>query len=75
MKLSQKGEQLSPSITLAITAKAKEMKSHGVDVVSFGVGEPDFNTPSNIIKAAVTAMEQGKTKYTPAAGISELKKL
>lgn len=74
MKLSQKGEQLSPSITLAITAKAKEMKSHGVDVVSFGVGEPDFNTPSNIIKAAVTAMEQGKTKYTPAAGISELKK-
>lgn len=74
MKLSQKGEQLSPSITLAITAKAKEMKSHGVDVVSFGVGEPDFNTPSNIIKAAVIAMEQGKTKYTPAAGISELKK-
>lgn len=74
MKLSQKGEQLSPSITLAITAKAKEMKSSGIDVVSFGVGEPDFNTPSNIIKAAIKAMEQGKTKYTPAAGISELKK-
>ncbi|ERK30658.1 pyridoxal phosphate-dependent aminotransferase [Clostridium intestinale] len=74
MKLSQKGEQLSPSITLAITAKAKEMKSRGIDVVSFGVGEPDFNTPSNIIKAAIKAMEQGKTKYTPAAGISELKK-
>lgn len=74
MKLSQKGEQLSPSITLAITAKAKEMKSRGVDVVSFGVGEPDFNTPSNIIKAAIKAMEEGKTKYTPAAGISELKK-
>ena len=56
MKLSQKGEQLSPSITLAITAKAKEMKSRGVDVVSFGVGEPDFNTQSNIIKAAIKSM-------------------
>ncbi|MBL4930900.1 pyridoxal phosphate-dependent aminotransferase [Clostridium paridis] len=74
MILSKKGEAISPSITLAITAKAKEMKANGIDVVSFGAGEPDFNTPKNIRNAAVKAMEEGYTKYTPAAGITSLKK-
>lgn len=74
MQLSKKAENISPSITLTITAKANELKSQGVDVVSFGAGEPDFNTPENIINAAIKAMHDGKTKYTPAAGILELKK-
>lgn len=74
MQLSKKAENISPSITLAITAKANELKSQGVDVVSFGAGEPDFNTPENIINAAIQAMKDGKTKYTPASGILELKK-
>ena len=73
MQLSKKAENISPSITLEITAKANELKSQGLDVVSFGAGEPDFNTPKNIINAAIKAMEDGKTKYTPAAGILELK--
>lgn len=74
MKLSKKGELLTPSITLAITAKAKEMKDNGIDVISFGVGEPDFNTPKNIIDKAIEAMNSGKTKYTQASGIPELKR-
>ena len=73
MQLSKKAGNMSPSITLAITAKANELKSQGVDVVSFGAGEPDFNTPENIIQAAIKAMHDGKTKYTPAGGILELK--
>lgn len=73
MKLSKKAENISPSITLEITAKANKLKAEGVDVVSFGAGEPDFNTPENIINAAVKAMNEGKTKYTPASGITELK--
>lgn len=73
MKLSKKAEDISPSITLAITAKAKELKEAGVDVISFGAGEPDFNTPSNIIEAAYKAMKEGKTKYTATSGIKELK--
>lgn len=73
MKLSKKAEDISPSITLAITAKAKELKELGVDVISFGAGEPDFNTPSNIIEAAYKAMKEGKTKYTATSGIKELK--
>lgn len=73
MKLSRKAEAISPSITLAITAKAKELKESGVDVISFGAGEPDFNTPSNIIEAAYKAMKEGKTKYTATSGINELK--
>ena len=74
MKLSNKAGNISPSITLAITAKANELKAQGVDVVSFGAGEPDFNTPENIINAAIKAMNEGKTKYTPAGGILDLKK-
>ena len=74
MNLSKKAGNISPSITLSITAKANELKAQGVDVVSFGAGEPDFNTPQNIINTAIKAMQDGKTKYTPAGGILELKK-
>lgn len=74
MILSEKAEKIQPSITLAITAKAKKMKSEGIDVIGFGAGEPDFNTPENIQQAAVSAMKEGYTKYTPASGIAELKK-
>ncbi|AQR97043.1 pyridoxal phosphate-dependent aminotransferase [Clostridium saccharoperbutylacetonicum] len=73
MQLSKKAWDITPSITLAITAKANELKSQGIDVVSFGAGEPDFNTPQNIIQAAIDAMNNGKTKYTPAGGMLELK--
>lgn len=73
MKLSNRAMNISPSITLAITAKAKELKNSGVDVISFGVGEPDFNTPSNIIEEAHKAMVEGKTKYTEVAGVKELR--
>ena len=73
MQLSKKAENINQSVTLEITAKANELKSQGVDVVSFGAGEPDFNTPENIIQAAIKAMHDGKTKYTPAGGILELK--
>lgn len=64
---------LSPSTTLAITAKAKEMKESGIDVIGLGAGEPDYNTPANIIEAAYTSMKEGKTKYTPAGGLPALK--
>jgi aspartate aminotransferase len=73
MELSRKGQQISSSITLAITARAKKLKEEGIDVISFGAGEPDFNTPKNIQEAAVNAMVNGKTRYTPASGIHELK--
>lgn len=73
MILSDRAKQISPSLTLAITAKAKEMSKQGIDVVSFGVGEPDFNTPINIQKAAISAIENGLTRYTAASGIIELK--
>jgi len=72
--LSKKGLDISPSVTLEITAKAKEMKAKGIDVISFGAGEPDFNTPENIRKEAIKAIDEGLTKYTPASGITELKK-
>jgi aspartate aminotransferase len=73
MDLSRKGKQISPSVTLAITAKAKMLKEEGVDVISFGAGEPDFNTPLNIQNAAIDAIKKGLSKYTPASGILELK--
>ncbi|MGL4773743.1 MAG: pyridoxal phosphate-dependent aminotransferase [Clostridium sp.] len=73
MELSRKASLINESVTLEITAKAKALKEAGVDVVSFGVGEPDFNTPNNIIESAITAMKEGKTKYTPTAGILELR--
>jgi aspartate aminotransferase len=73
MKFSNLSLQLESSVTLEITAKAKKMKDDGLDVVSFGAGEPDFNTPDNIIEAAIAAMNKGLTKYTPASGILQLK--
>lgn len=73
MILSRKAQNIGASLTLALTAKAGELKKEGIDVVSFGVGEPDFNTPKNIIEAATRAMEEGKTKYTATSGIVELK--
>src|SRR5690625_385333 len=74
MKLSKRVQLLSPSPTLAISAKAKELRDMGHDVIGLGVGEPDFNTPTYIIEAAKTAMDKGFTKYTPSGGIPELKK-
>lgn len=74
MELSRKAMAISGSVTLTIDAKAKKMKSEGIDVVGFGAGEPDFNTPENIIEKAITALKEGRTKYTPASGILELKK-
>ncbi len=73
MELSRKAQRIEASVTLAITAKAKEMKESGIDVISFGAGEPDFNTPENIINAAIRAMEEGNTKYTSVNGILPLR--
>ena len=73
LTLSNKAKAVKPSSTLAITAKAKELKAKGIDVVGFGAGEPDFNTPDNINNAAIKAIKDGFTKYTPASGIMELK--
>lgn len=73
LELSKKAKLVKPSSTLAITAKAKELKSEGMDVVGFGAGEPDFNTPENINKVAIKAINDGFTKYTPASGTIELK--
>ena len=72
--LSQKAMGISPSSTLAIDAKFKEMKANGEDVVGFGAGEPDFDTPQHIKDAAVRAINDNKTRYTPAAGTIELRK-
>lgn len=73
LTLSKKASQVKPSSTLAITAKAKALKAQGVDLVGFGAGEPDFNTPDNINDVAIDAIRSGFTKYTPASGIEELK--
>lgn len=73
MDLSKKVQKIEPSVTLAITAKAKEMKENGIDVISFGAGEPDFNTPENIINAAIKAMQDGNTKYTSVNGVLPLR--
>ncbi len=70
---SKRLDRIQPSATLAMTAKAAELRSQGVDVLNFSVGEPDFNTPTNIIDAAKKAMDQGFTKYTPGSGTQELK--
>ncbi|TJX16241.1 pyridoxal phosphate-dependent aminotransferase [Tissierella creatinini] len=74
MILSRKGLAIEPSVTLEISAKAKALKDKGVDIISFSVGEPDFNTPENIRKEGIRAIKEGLTKYTPASGIQELKK-
>ena len=74
LTLSRKAQAVKPSSTLAITAKAKELMANGIDVVGFGAGEPDFNTPDNICEAAIKAIHAGFTKYTPAEGTLELRK-
>lgn len=74
MSLSKRARAIGPSPTLGITAKAKAMKAEGIDVIGFGAGEPDFDTPDHIKQAAIQAISEGFTKYTPTAGIPELKK-
>lgn len=74
MSVSKKVKEIAPSLTLEITAKAKKMKAEGISVIGFGAGEPDFNTPEYIINSAKKALDIGFTKYTPAAGMVELKK-
>ena len=73
MKISQRAKKVAPSATLAVTNRAKELKAQGIDVVGFGAGEPDFDTPDYIKEAAIKALKEGKTKYTPASGIPELR--
>ncbi|MCX6707898.1 MAG: pyridoxal phosphate-dependent aminotransferase [Candidatus Woesearchaeota archaeon] len=72
--ISKRAAGIAPSVTLAITAKAKQMKADGIDVIGFGAGEPDFDTPDHIKDAAIKAIKDGFTKYTPSGGIPELKK-
>lgn len=74
MFISQRAQRTSPSPTLAITAKARKMREEGIDVLSFGAGEPDFDTPEFIKDAAIAALREGFTKYTPTAGIEPLRK-
>ncbi len=73
MTISRRVQAIKPSPTLTITAKAKAMRAEGVDVIGFGAGEPDFDTPDHIKKAAIKALENGFTKYTAAGGTDELK--
>jgi len=73
MLISDRISQISPSPTLSITAKAKKMQAEGINVIGFGAGEPDFDTPINIKEAAKKAIDKGFTKYTPTAGTKELK--
>lgn len=72
-KITQRVKRVKPSPTIAIDTKAKQMMAQGIDVVNFGAGEPDFDTPEPIKEAAIKALKAGKTKYTPVGGILELK--
>jgi len=74
MKISRTAQSVSESVTMAVTARAKQLQAEGVDVVSFGAGEPDFDTPGFIKNLAKDALDQGRTKYSPAAGQLELRK-
>ena len=73
MKIAHRLAHVKPSLTLAVTAKAAELKAQGHDIISFGAGEPDFNTPQPIIDAAKKALDEGKTKYTPVPGLMALR--
>lgn len=73
LNLSKKALNIQPSLTLDISAKAKAMKAEGIDVISFGAGEPDFNTPKNIQEKGIDAINNGLTRYTATSGIIELK--
>ena len=72
-ELSRIASAVQASTTMAIDAMFKQMKADGVDVIGFGAGEPDFNTPDNIKAAGIAAIEQNITRYTPAAGTVELR--
>ena len=73
MKFSKKIQRIEPSMTLAVDAKAKELRANGVDIIGFGAGEPDFDTPDKIKKAGIAAIETNMTRYTPVGGIDALK--
>ena len=73
MDLASRVSELTPSLTLAIDSKAKAMRAEGIDVYSFGAGEPDFDTPEHIKAAAIEALNAGFTKYTPSSGTPELR--
>ncbi|MDR1941642.1 MAG: aminotransferase class I/II-fold pyridoxal phosphate-dependent enzyme, partial [Endomicrobium sp.] len=73
MFISKRARAIKPSPTLAIDSKAKLMKQRGIDVINFGVGEPDFDTPQNIKDAAIEAINQGYTKYCPVSGSPQIK--
>lgn len=73
MKLSERARAIRPSLTFAVEAKAREMRARGIDVIGFGAGEPDFDTPEHVRKAGIDAINSGFTRYTPTAGIPELK--
>ena len=72
MNKARRLEEIKPSLTLEISAKAREMKARGLDVIGFGAGEPDFDTPINIVEAGVEALQGGFTRYAPVAGIPDL---
>jgi len=74
VKVSKRAQAVPPSATLAVTARAKELKAQGRDIIGFGAGEPDFDTPDYVKEAAIKALKAGKTKYTPSSGTIELKK-
>ncbi|OGW85707.1 MAG: aspartate aminotransferase [Omnitrophica bacterium RIFCSPHIGHO2_02_FULL_46_11] len=74
MKLAKRIQKVTPSLTLAIEAKAKRLKQEGVDIISFSAGEPDFDTPLQVKQAAIESLNKGFTKYTPASGMLELRK-
>ncbi len=75
IQLSDRTQQITPSMTLAISSKAKSLAASGVDVCNFGVGEPDFTTPAHICAAAKAALDAGRTKYTPSGGLPHLREL
>ena len=74
MKISKKAQSIPASMTLDITAKVKQLKAEGKSIIGFTAGEPDFNTPNYIIESAKHALDIGFTKYTPVAGMPELRK-
>ena len=73
MKISERARNTAPSPTLGITARARQMRGQGIDVISFGAGEPDFDTPEPIKEAAIAALGAGDTKYTPSSGTAALR--
>jgi len=73
MKVSKRAQAVPPSATMAVTARAKELKAQGVDIISYGAGQPDFDTPDYIKEAAINAIKAGKTKYTATPGILQLR--